>query len=137
MMSVSEVLYEEFRERCANHRTVPLEQPPFEEFWAAGECHLPIGSDGLIVADYFQGNRTPHTDPLVRGMIWGLSAAPLAFHAAAPSSTRRKTSDWALAWNVLNVRGRPEVVASPAAVTSCGSCPLLPTTNHQPPTTNH
>jgi FGGY-family pentulose kinase len=34
---------------------------------------VPIGSDGLIVADYFQGNRTPHTDPLVRGMIWGLS----------------------------------------------------------------
>jgi sugar (pentulose or hexulose) kinase len=25
--------------------------------------------------DYFQGNRTPHTDSLVRGMIWGLSLA--------------------------------------------------------------
>ena len=37
----------------------------------AGE--IPIGSDGLIVIDYFQGNRTPHTDPLVRGAIWGLS----------------------------------------------------------------
>jgi len=34
---------------------------------------VPIGSDGLIVIDYFQGNRTPHTDPLARGMIWGLS----------------------------------------------------------------
>ena len=34
---------------------------------------IPIGSDGLIVIDYFQGNRTPHTDPLVRGAIWGLS----------------------------------------------------------------
>jgi FGGY-family pentulose kinase len=34
---------------------------------------VPVGSDGLIVLDYFQGNRTPHTDPLVRGMIWGLS----------------------------------------------------------------
>ncbi|CAN5861483.1 FGGY-family carbohydrate kinase [soil metagenome] len=34
---------------------------------------VPIGSDGLIVVDYFQGNRTPHTDPLVRGMMWGLS----------------------------------------------------------------
>ena len=34
---------------------------------------VPIGSDGLIVVDYFQGNRSPHTDPLVRGMIWGLS----------------------------------------------------------------
>ena len=34
---------------------------------------IPIGSDGLIVIDYFQGNRTPHTDPLARGAIWGLS----------------------------------------------------------------
>ena len=34
---------------------------------------IPIGSDGLIVIDYFQGNRTPHTDPLLRGAIWGLS----------------------------------------------------------------
>jgi ribulose kinase len=35
--------------------------------------NIPIGSDGLVVIDYFQGNRTPHTDPLARGMIWGLS----------------------------------------------------------------
>lgn len=34
---------------------------------------VPIGSDGLVVIDYFQGNRTPYTDPLARGMIWGLS----------------------------------------------------------------
>jgi FGGY-family pentulose kinase len=34
---------------------------------------IPVGSDGVIVVDYFQGNRTPHTDPLVRGMIWGLA----------------------------------------------------------------
>ena len=32
-----------------------------------------MGSDGLVVVDYFQGNRTPHTDPLARGMMWGLS----------------------------------------------------------------
>jgi ribulose kinase len=36
---------------------------------------VPVGSDGLIVVDYFQGNRTPHTDSLVRGMIWSLSLA--------------------------------------------------------------
>ncbi len=36
-------------------------------------AEVPIGSDGLIVIDYFQGNRTPHTDPLARGAIWGLS----------------------------------------------------------------
>ena len=34
---------------------------------------VPIGSDGLIVLDYFQGNRTPYADPLARGMMWGLS----------------------------------------------------------------
>ncbi len=33
----------------------------------------PPGADGLIVLDYFQGNRTPHTDSLARGAIWGLS----------------------------------------------------------------
>ena len=33
----------------------------------------PPGADGLIVLDYFQGNRTPHTDSLARGALWGLS----------------------------------------------------------------
>jgi FGGY-family pentulose kinase len=36
-------------------------------------AEVPVGSEGLIVVDYFQGNRSPHTDPHVRGMIWGLS----------------------------------------------------------------
>jgi FGGY-family pentulose kinase len=36
---------------------------------------VPIGSEGLIVLDYFQGNRTPHTDPLARGLICGLTLA--------------------------------------------------------------
>jgi ribulose kinase len=34
---------------------------------------VPVGSEGLIVLDYFQGNRTPHTDSLARGVILGLS----------------------------------------------------------------
>jgi FGGY-family pentulose kinase len=34
---------------------------------------IPVGSEGLIVLDYFQGNRTPHTDSLARGLILGLS----------------------------------------------------------------
>lgn len=33
----------------------------------------PPGAEGLIVLDYFQGNRTPHTDSLARGAVWGLS----------------------------------------------------------------
>jgi ribulose kinase len=36
-------------------------------------AQVPVGSSGLIVLDYFQGNRTPHTDSSARGMIWGLS----------------------------------------------------------------
>jgi FGGY-family pentulose kinase len=34
---------------------------------------VPVGSDGLIVLDHFQGNRSPHTDPLARGVVSGLS----------------------------------------------------------------
>ena len=34
---------------------------------------LAPGAQGLVVLDYFQGNRTPHTDSSARGMIWGLS----------------------------------------------------------------
>ena len=34
---------------------------------------LPPGSEGLLVQDHFQGNRTPHTDPLSRGALVGLT----------------------------------------------------------------
>jgi FGGY-family pentulose kinase len=34
---------------------------------------IPIGSEGLVVLDSFQGNRTPLVDPNLRGAIWGLS----------------------------------------------------------------
>ena len=34
---------------------------------------VPVGSEGLVVLDYFQGNRTPYTDSEARGMMWGLS----------------------------------------------------------------
>jgi FGGY-family pentulose kinase len=34
---------------------------------------IPAGSEGLIVLDSFQGNRTPLVDPKLRGAIWGLS----------------------------------------------------------------
>jgi len=34
---------------------------------------VPLGSDGIIVLDSFQGNRTPLVDPKLRGAIWGLS----------------------------------------------------------------
>ncbi|CAM9894765.1 unnamed protein product, partial [Discosporangium mesarthrocarpum] len=34
---------------------------------------VPIGAEGLVCLDHFQGNRTPFTDPLSRGAIGGLS----------------------------------------------------------------
>jgi FGGY-family pentulose kinase len=34
---------------------------------------IPPGSDGLLVLDYWQGNRTPYVDSNVRGMIYGFS----------------------------------------------------------------
>ena len=36
---------------------------------------LPPGSEGLLVQDHFQGNRTPHTDALSRGALVGLTLA--------------------------------------------------------------
>jgi ribulokinase len=41
----------------------------------AEAAQVPIGSHGLIVNEYFQGNRTPYTDAKARGMVWGLSLA--------------------------------------------------------------
>ncbi len=34
---------------------------------------IPPGSEGLVVNEYWQGNRTPYTDPLARGILWGFS----------------------------------------------------------------
>jgi ribulose kinase len=34
---------------------------------------IPIGCEGLLCLDHFQGNRTPHTDSLSRGAFIGLT----------------------------------------------------------------
>jgi ribulose kinase len=34
---------------------------------------IPPGSDGLIVLDYWRGNRTPYNDAKATGAIWGLT----------------------------------------------------------------
>ncbi len=36
-------------------------------------AQVPPGAEGLVLLDYWQGNRTPLRDPLARGAIWGLS----------------------------------------------------------------
>ncbi len=43
-------------------------------------AQLAPGSEGLIIQDHFQGNRTPYTDPLSRGAIVGLSLAHEQHH---------------------------------------------------------
>lgn len=42
--------------------------------------HIPVGSEGLLVLDWWQGNRTPYTDQNVRGTIYGLSLAHTQAH---------------------------------------------------------
>ena len=34
---------------------------------------VPIGAGGVVMMDYFQGNRAPYSDSKARGMFWGLS----------------------------------------------------------------
>ena len=46
----------------------------------AKAAELEPGCDGLIVQDHFQGNRTPHTDPLSRGALVGLTLAHEKHH---------------------------------------------------------
>lgn len=46
----------------------------------AEAAKLEPGADGLLMLDHFQGNRTPHTDPLSRGAIIGLSLHHTAAH---------------------------------------------------------
>ena len=41
---------------------------------------IPVGSDGLLVLDYFQGNKHPYLDGSVRGMIYGLSLSHTRAH---------------------------------------------------------
>lgn len=43
-------------------------------------AELEPGSDGLLVQDHFQGNRTPYTDALSRGAIVGLTLAHEPHH---------------------------------------------------------
>ena len=41
---------------------------------------ISIGSNGLIILEYFQGNRTPYQDPYARGVVWGLSLQHTPVH---------------------------------------------------------
>ncbi len=65
----SNSIIEWFRKEIAEDHTP-------EEFFPVMEekvREVPVGSNGLILLDYFQGNRHPHYDSRVRGMLYGLS----------------------------------------------------------------
>jgi sugar (pentulose or hexulose) kinase len=64
-----------FRNHFAGQAIAEAERRGVDPYVVLGEmaAQVPIGSDGLVLVDYFQGNRSPHSDPLARGMIWGLS----------------------------------------------------------------
>ena len=43
---------------------------------------IPIGCEGVVMMDYFQGNRAPYSDSKARGMFWGMSLGTTTAHLA-------------------------------------------------------
>lgn len=54
-------------------------QRPYE-IMAEEASRVPIGSDGIICLDFFQGNRTPYKDPMAKGVFYGLSLSHTRAH---------------------------------------------------------
>jgi FGGY-family pentulose kinase len=52
---------------------------PFK-FLGAEAADIPKGSDGLLLLDFFQGNRTPYKDPNAKGVYYGLTLAHTRAH---------------------------------------------------------
>jgi ribulose kinase len=50
------------------------------EYMDSEAARLPIGSEGVIIVEHWQGNRTPFTDPDSRGIIRGLSLKHTPVH---------------------------------------------------------
>jgi FGGY-family pentulose kinase len=71
-----------FKNQFASEARAEAERRGVDPYVVLNEMahEVPLGSDGLVLVDYFQGNRTPYTDPLARGMIWGLSLGHTPAH---------------------------------------------------------
>jgi FGGY-family pentulose kinase len=53
---------------------------PLYDYLNGLAAEVKIGSEGLIVLNYWQGNRNPLTDSQARGVIWGLSLKHTTAH---------------------------------------------------------
>ncbi|MGL6293402.1 FGGY-family carbohydrate kinase, partial [Eubacterium aggregans] len=68
-------------QRCGNYKAQAAEEGCSVYDILNREAEkLPIGSDGIIALDFFQGNRTPYVDPDIRGMFYGLSLGHTPAH---------------------------------------------------------
>jgi ribulose kinase len=64
-----------FKNTCAGGAAAEATRRGVDPYVVLSElaAEIPVGSEGLVVLDYFQGNRSPYTDPQARGLISGLS----------------------------------------------------------------
>lgn len=49
-------------------------------YLAQKAAEIPVGSDGVVVLDFFQGNRTPYKNADLKGNIYGLTLKHTQFH---------------------------------------------------------
>lgn len=76
--------------------------------------HLAPGSEGLIVNEYFQGNRTPYSDSKARGVILGLSLSHRPYHIY-------RALQEAVCYGVaLNLKSLAAAGFAPSEIVMCG-----------------
>lgn len=65
-----------FRDNFCREEMLEAEKQGISEYYLMDKEaeQIPIGSDKLIYLPYLMGERTPHLDPDIRGMFFGLSA---------------------------------------------------------------
>jgi ribulose kinase len=64
-----------FKDNFSKSEEIEAEKREIDHYELLNEksSDIPIGSEGLVVLDYWQGNRNPYTDYLVQGAIWGFT----------------------------------------------------------------
>lgn len=81
---------------------------------------IPPGSDGVLVLEYFQGNRSPYTDAKARGTITGLTLSHRREHIY---HAIQEATCYGLE---LNLRTMRAAGYEPRAITACGGAPSSP-----------